>query len=243
MKCNSKMLRTLSVPPAVLAVALLASCGQAGAPQPQAMSQGAPATTAAVPPGAGAASQPVAAEPDVATGQPEAAPPLDRAVANAPRFAQVVAVQPITESVTHSKPRRVCRDEQVAVPETYKDKHQVGCAVVGGVIGAIAGHQIGGGKGKQLATVGGAAAGALAGHEIQKNHQEKNRTHVETRNVCRTVTDKTTSDKTVDYDVTYRLNGRIGHVRMDHNPGVGSGLPVRDGKVAVGERPAGSYYR
>ncbi|MGH8117562.1 MAG: glycine zipper 2TM domain-containing protein, partial [Rhodanobacteraceae bacterium] len=141
-------------------------------------------------------------------------------------------------------PRQVCRDEQVAVPETYKDKNQIGGAVVGGLVGALAGHQVGGGKGKTIATLGGAAAGAFAGHEIQKKHQEDNATTTETRNVCHTVTDKTTSTRTVGYDVTYTLDGQTGHVRMDHNPGVGTGLPVRNGVVvASGKQPQGSYYR
>ena len=160
-----------------------------------------------------------------------------------PQFAQVVAVQPITQSATTSRPRQVCQNEQVAVPETYKDKHQIGGAVVGGLVGALAGHQIGGGKGKTLATLGGAAAGAFAGHEIQKKHQENNATQMETRNVCRTVTDKTTSTKTVGYDVTYTLNGQTGHVRMDHNPGVGTGLPVRNGVVVANDKQGGGYYQ
>lgn len=159
-----------------------------------------------------------------------------------PQFAQVVAVQPVTQSSTTSRPRQVCRDEQVAVPETYKDSHQIGGAVVGGLIGALAGHQVGGGRGKTLATIGGAAAGALAGHEIQKKHQEDNATTMETKNVCHTVTDKTTKTTTVGYDVTYRLNGRTGHIRMDHNPGVGTGLPVRNGTVAANGTEGGSNY-
>ncbi len=160
------------------------------------------------------------------------------------QFAQVVAVQPITQNSTTSKPRQVCSQEQVAVPEPYKDQHQIGGAVVGGLVGGLLGHQVGSGKGKTLATLGGAAAGAFAGHEIQKKHQEDNATRMETRNVCRTVTDKTTNTKTVGYDVTYTLNGQVGHVRMDHNPGVGTGLPVHNGMV-VGSNDqgsSGSYY-
>jgi len=47
-------------------------------------------------------------------------------------------------------------------------------AVLGGIVGAVAGHEIaahtGGSKGKQnVATVAGAAAGAVAGNAIQKN--------------------------------------------------------------------------
>jgi uncharacterized protein YcfJ len=168
--------------------------------------------------------------------------PAGQAANAQPQFAQVVAVQPITQSVTTSKPHRVCKDEQVAVPETYKDKHQVGGAVVGGLVGALAGHQIGGGKGRTLATVGGAAAGAFAGHEIQKKHQEDNATKTEIRNVCRSVTEKTTTTQTVGYDVTYTLNGQAGHVRMDHDPGVGTGLPVQNGAVIAGNQQSGNYY-
>jgi len=207
-------------------MAALAACGNGGNQQAQVTPANmTTATTAALPPG------------QDANGTAAQAPQA------APQFAQVVAVQPITESATTSKPRQVCRDEQVAVPETYKDKHQIGGAVVGGLVGALAGHQVGGGKGKTLATVGGAAAGAFAGHEIQKNHQENNATRTETRNVCHTVTDKTTSTRTVGYDVTYTLNGQAGHVRMDHNPGVGTGLPVRNGVVVASDKQGGSYYQ
>ena len=120
---------------------------------------------------------------------------------------------------------------------------QVGGAVVGGLVGGLLGNQVGGGKGKTLATVAGVAGGAYAGHEIQKNHQEKNATETETRNVCHTVTDKSTSTKTVGYDVTYTLNGQTGQVRMDHNPGVGTGLPVKNGVVVAGGNTQGQYYQ
>ncbi|MGH8182585.1 MAG: glycine zipper 2TM domain-containing protein [Rhodanobacteraceae bacterium] len=190
------------------------------------------AATAALPPGANDG-QPAANE-----GQPGAGNPAQA------QFAQVVAVQSVTQSVTTSKPRQVCRDEQVAVPETYKDQHQIGGAVAGGLIGALAGHMVGGGKGKTLATVAGAAGGAFAGHEIQKKHQEDNATTTKTENVCHTVNDKATSTKTVGYDVTYTLNGQAGHIRMDHNPGVGTGLPVRNGVVVANDKQVGgNYYR
>lgn len=234
MKRQSRLTRAILASFGIVAIAALAACGSGGNPQAQAtpanMTTATSAATAQLPPG----QEPMAND---AAQAPQGAP------AAAPQFAQVVAVQPITESATTSKPRQVCRDEQVAVPETYKDKHQIGGAVVGGLVGALAGHQVGGGKGKTLATVGGAAAGAFAGHEIQKNHQEKNATRTETRNVCHTVTDKTKSTKTVGYDVTYTLDGQAGHIRMDHNPGVGTGLPVRNGQVVASDKQSGSYYR
>ena len=229
--------RAVLVSLGITAAVALAGCGNSGNPQAQAtpanMTMATSAATAQLPPGE---------LPEANGAQPTAQAPAPAAAG--PQFAQVVAVQPITESATTSKPRQVCRDEQVAVPEPYKDKHQIGGAVVGGLVGALAGNQVGGGKGKTLATVAGAAGGAFAGHEIQKNHQENNATRMETRNVCHTVNDKTTSSMTVGYDVTYTLNGQTGHVRMDHNPGVGNGLPVRNGVVVAGNnKQDGSYYR
>ena len=42
-------------------------------------------------------------------------------------------------------------------------------AVAGGVVGGVIGHQIGSGRGNDIATVAGAAGGAYAGHQIEKN--------------------------------------------------------------------------
>jgi outer membrane lipoprotein SlyB len=41
--------------------------------------------------------------------------------------------------------------------------------IAGGVAGAVLGHQVGQGTGKDLATVAGAAGGAYAGHKIEEN--------------------------------------------------------------------------
>lgn len=234
MKRPSRLTRAILASFGIVAIAALAGCGRGGNPQAQAtpanLTTATSAATAQLPPG----QEPMA---NGAAQAPQGAP------AAGPQFAQVVAVQPITQAATTSKPRQVCRDEQVAVPETYKDQHQIGGAVVGGLVGALAGHQVGGGKGKTLATVAGAAGGAFAGHEIQKNHQENNATKTETRNVCHTVADKSTTTKTVGYDVTYTLNGQAGHIRMNRNPGVGTGLPVRNGAVVASDKQGGSYYR
>lgn len=228
----------------VVACMVLAGCGKAGAPEatamPANMTMATSAATAALPDGS--------AQPP-AYGTPASQPGrMAQATAAQPQFAQVVAVQPLTQSETSRSPHRVCRNEQVAVPETYRDNHQIGGAVVGGLVGGLLGHQIGGGRGRTLATVAGAAGGAFAGHEIQKSHQQDNQSNMQTRYVCHTVTDTTRSTRNVGYDVTYIWYGHAEHVRMDHDPGVGVGLPIRNGVVLGGQataraQPAGSYYR
>ncbi|MES2509385.1 MAG: glycine zipper 2TM domain-containing protein [Pseudomonadota bacterium] len=47
--------------------------------------------------------------------------------------------------------------------------------IIGGIAGAVIGHQIGGGSGKDLATVAGAVGGAVAGNAIQRNANGGNR--------------------------------------------------------------------
>lgn len=48
-------------------------------------------------------------------------------------------------------------------------------AVAGGVVGGVLGNQVGGGRGKKLATVAGVVGGAMVGHEIeQRNAQQQN---------------------------------------------------------------------
>jgi uncharacterized protein YcfJ len=48
-----------------------------------------------------------------------------------------------------------------------------------------------------------------------------------TERQCKTVNEK--SEKLVGYDVTYRLEGKEGFVRMAFNPG--RQIPVKDGKL------------
>ncbi|HMN78049.1 MAG TPA: glycine zipper 2TM domain-containing protein [Burkholderiaceae bacterium] len=90
-----------------------------------------------------------------ATGTPAASAP---ASAVAPRLAGLCDGCAIVDSVT-----------------TEKQKGEGGIVgkVGGAVVGGVLGHQIGGGTGKTLATIGGAAAGAYAGNEVQKRSSAK----------------------------------------------------------------------
>jgi outer membrane lipoprotein SlyB len=85
--------------------------------------------------------------------------------------------------VAKAKPA-VCREcGTVESIESFTEKGQAsgGGAVAGGVVGAIIGHQIGSGRGKDLATVAGAVGGAVAGHEIEKNVKKVTRYRIALR--------------------------------------------------------------
>ncbi|HSW21751.1 MAG TPA: glycine zipper 2TM domain-containing protein [Burkholderiaceae bacterium] len=143
-----------------------------------------------------------------------------------PKLAEVVAAKEVFETVV--TPREQCEDVQVQHKAAVKDEHRIAGTAIGAVAGGLLGSTIGGGKGKTLATVGGAAAGGYAGNQVQKGMQDKDVT-TSTERQCKTVQDK--SQKLVGYNVTYRLDGKEGVVRTSFKPG--ATLPVKDGQVVT----------
>src|SRR5262249_30248338 len=117
---------------------------------------------------------------------------------NKPKFADVVAVKEMHETVV--TPQERCEDVQVAHQAPVKDEHRIAGTAIGGIAGGLLGHQIGGGTGKTVATIAGAAAGGYAGNQVQKNMQRKDVT-MTTEHRCKTVNEK--SQRLVGYNVTY----------------------------------------
>jgi uncharacterized protein YcfJ len=148
-----------------------------------------------------------------------------------PEYAEVLKVTPVTRTI-HT-PRQECHDEQVTRQAPVKDEHQVLGTIAGAVIGGVIGHQVGGGSGRDLATVAGAAGGGYAGNRIQKNLQDRD-TATTTEQKCATVYDS--SEKITGYQVRYRLGGKEATVKMDHDPG--PRIPLRDGQLDL-TAPAG----
>ena len=150
-----------------------------------------------------------------------------------PKFAEVIAVKEITDTVV--TPHQRCEDVQVQHQAPVKDEHRIAGTVVGGLAGGLLGSVVGAGKGKTLATVAGAAAGGYAGNQVQKNMQQKD-TITSTDHRCQTLNQK--SQKVVGYKVTYRLDGKEGVIRTSSKPG--PTLPVKDGQVLDTTQPAAS---
>jgi outer membrane lipoprotein SlyB len=68
---------------------------------------------------------------------------------------------------------RVNNVEVISTQQQAKPTGGLG-AVIGGVAGAVVGRQIGGGSGRDIATVAGAVGGAVAGNAIEKNRNAAN---------------------------------------------------------------------
>lgn len=143
-----------------------------------------------------------------------------------PAYAEVLKAEPIVHTV--KTPHQVCKDELVTHQAPTQDSNRIAGTAIGAVVGGLLGNQIGGGGGRSVATIGGAAAGGYAGNRIQKNMQDsKTQTTHETR--CKTVYDS--QQKVMGYNVTYRLGDKQDVVRMDYDPG--ARIPVNDGQLVL----------
>jgi len=122
----------------------------------------------------GAASAPVALAPEQPAAQPEEAKP-ERKPAAKPKPKPVAKSEPAHAAVPPPPSvvvAAICRECAVIeeVREVEKAGQGSGAGAVGGaVVGGVLGHQMGGGRGKDIATVLGALGGGLAGNAIEKN--------------------------------------------------------------------------
>ncbi|AUH00438.1 glycine zipper 2TM domain-containing protein [Pectobacteriaceae bacterium CE70] len=144
-----------------------------------------------------------------------------------PQFAQVLTAIPIKETV--KTPRKECRNVTVTHRQPVQDENRLAGSLLGAVAGGVLGHQIGGGRGQDVATVAGALAGGYAGNQVQGKMQNSD-TYVTSQQRCNTVYDK--SQKVLGYDVTYKIGDRQGKVRMDRDPG--TQIPLdRNGQLVL----------
>jgi uncharacterized protein YcfJ len=97
----------------------------------------------------------------------------------------------------------------------YMGGDNAGAVIAGTLLGGILGHQVGGGRGKDLATVGGAIAGATLGSNLANNGGGQ---QVVTRDVQRCTS--TQAQSTPEYwDVTYSFRNVEHRIQMTTPPG------------------------
>ena len=138
-----------------------------------------------------------------------------------PQYAQVVSATPIKESI--KTPRQECRNVPMPHRRPVQDENRLPGSVLGAVAGGVIGHQFGGGRGRDVATVVGALGGGYAGNQVQGEMQARD-TYTTTEQRCKTVYDK--SEKMLGYDVTYKIGDQQGKIRMDKDPG--TQIPLDD---------------
>ncbi|WP_426341857.1 glycine zipper 2TM domain-containing protein [Pseudoduganella sp. S-14] len=119
------------------------------------------------------------------------------------------AILAVTVTGAYAQPKRaVCADcgTVTAVKMIEKDGEGGAAGIVaGGIAGGLLGHQVGGGTGKTLATVAGAAGGAYAGKKIEGKMNKVKEWHV-----------------TVRYET-----GKVGTVILKNDPNLRNGDHVK----------------
>lgn len=111
-------------------------------------------------------------------------------------------------------PQQRCWVEKQQVSEPQRNDANIGGAVIGAVLGGVLGHQVGGGKGKQLATVGGAVAGAVLGSKVGGGGNAAAEQDVKR---CET---SAQNGPPAYWDVGYDFRGIPHRVQMSSAPGV-----------------------
>jgi len=135
--------------------------------------------------------------------------------------ARVIESTPVyAQGGTHEE----CWNEET---KTYEHHGINAGTVLGAIAGGVIGHQIGSGRGNDVATAAGAIGGGIAGNRIERNREE--RPSSEQR--CRTVSDSEgATNQVVAYDVRYEYRGREFTTRLNHEPGrwLAVGQDIRD---------------
>ena len=104
--------------------------------------------------------------------------------------------------------------EQISQPPPAANLNVPG-ALLGAVIGGVLGHQVGGGRGKDLATVGGAVAGGAIGANVGRGEAGP---QLPGRDVqrCENVPSQAKPDH---WDVVYTFRGQEHRIQMTVPPG------------------------
>jgi uncharacterized protein YcfJ len=111
-------------------------------------------------------------------------------------------------------PEKRCWVEREQVSQE-RSKTNVPATIAGALIGGILGHQIGNGRGNDLATVGGAIAGGAVGNSVSRNNLGQ---QASTRDVQRCDTVPSQAAPAM-WDVTYNFRGQDHRIQMANPPG------------------------
>lgn len=149
-------------------------------------------------------------------------------------YARVIDVEPILHRVRVSVPRRECyietryEDYPPEPPRAYPARGAAGSMILGGLIGAAVGNQIGSGDGRRAATVAGAIIGSAIGHDAAdrraaRGYEPYGAYRGEPRSYeverCDTRYEDEWEERVDGYRVTYDYHGQIRTTRLPYDPG------------------------
>lgn len=137
-------------------------------------------------------------------------------------YAQVIAVDPILQSVSYQVPQQQCWSERVAYQVPVKSHRSATPALLGTIIGAAIGSNLGKGghsDGRTAKTIAGGLLGASIGRDYSVRNQPQARTEYRNEERCNTTYQTRSEQQVSGYDVSYRFRGETYRTRMDYDPG------------------------
>lgn len=142
-------------------------------------------------------------------------------------YARVIDVDPIVRQVRVTTPHQECWTETryEEIQHGGVQRASAGSMVLGGLIGAALGNQIGRGDGRRAATVAGAIIGSAIGHDAadRRNARDAGPVYTESRPYeaerCETRYEERTESRVEGYRVTYEYNGRRQVTQLPYDPG------------------------
>lgn len=123
-------------------------------------------------------------------------------------YATVLRADPVYDLVRTREPEERCDGQG------YRDGGDpTGGTVLGAIVGAALGHQVGKGDGRKAATIVGAVAGGAVGRNIDKNDGSASRSG------CRMVEIEREQRQLIGFDVEYQFKGEKFMSRLPYDPG------------------------
>jgi uncharacterized protein YcfJ len=151
-------------------------------------------------------------------------------------YARVVDVQPITRRIRTSEPRRQCYEETRYEEPRYEysrprgaERPAAGSMILGGLLGAAVGTQIGRGDGRRAATLAGAVIGTALGHDAAARRGDRDDRYYGARvdespraytvERCDVRYQENWEERVEGYRVAYEYLGRRYETRLPYDPG------------------------
>jgi uncharacterized protein YcfJ len=139
-------------------------------------------------------------------------------------WAEVIRVEPIVSAYHQPIRRNECWSQPVVYrePVRYHGGRDRSPAILGAIVGGVVGNQFGSGRGRDAATVAGAALGYSAVRDSQRYHGgyvSGGHTYEVYEQRCAPRTSYVRDERVSGYDVTYRYRGEIYRTTTDYHPG------------------------
>lgn len=137
-------------------------------------------------------------------------------------YAKVISSEPIVRYVTVTTPVRECWQDTEYYTVDHRPPDLAGRTLLGAVVGGVIGHQFGGGRGKDAATVAGTLIGAAVGSESARRRHDGYYGPVQhSRPVqrCESRLQEHQEERIDGYRVVYRYHGQKYMTEMPYDPG------------------------